>query len=393
MNKLCPPDKILNVKTNRCVLKTGNIGKKILKGTEHPKEPKAKKATKPKEPKISEEIRKQNSDDLIYLSGFLDTKIAEFIDNGQKKILRFSKSTRGYLKTEDIEKFFKEKKITIILRTPKKIIIHYTDLNIVCYMTFKTNETLDCIIMTYNDFSSNSYKKNDKDINVKKTELKKIDKKVILGSSLLNSDKSVGLLKYVIYTTYNSLTLDDIKTYYQKGTVLKRTDNYIYIHIHETDVIIYVKIEKGLYIIYIMTKTFYNILEQKPAPKPTPAPAPAPKYKKSLSSSTKIKKLNISYNFNKNTNYYDVLGVNKYDATENDIKKNYRLLSLRLHPDKTNKYDNELRAYAEEKFKLINQAYEILIDKQKREYYIRAKKYGRNNTDILADMKYVFKQV
>lgn len=376
MNKLCPPDKILNVKTNRCVLKTGNIGKKILK------------ETKTKKPKESEEIRKQNIDDLIYLSGFLDTKIAEFIDNGQKNILKFSKSTRGYLKTEDIEKFFKEKKITIIARTAKKIIIHYTDLNIVCYMTFKTNETLDCIIMTYNDFSSNTYKKN-----VKKTELKKIDKKVISGSSLLNSDKSAGLLKYVIYTTYNSLTLDDIKTYYQKGTVLKRTDNYIYIHIHETDVIIYVRIEKGLYVIYIMTKEYYNILEQKPAPKPTPAPAPAPKYKKSLSSSTKIKKLNISYNFNKNTNYYDVLGVNKYDASESDIKKNYRILSLRLHPDKTNKYDNELRAYAEEKFKLINQAYEILIDKQKREYYVRAKKYGRSNTDILADMNYVFKQV
>lgn len=33
MNKLCPPDKVLNPKTSRCVLKTGAIGKKILKAS------------------------------------------------------------------------------------------------------------------------------------------------------------------------------------------------------------------------------------------------------------------------------------------------------------------------------------------------------------------------
>jgi len=98
MTKLCPPDKILNIKTNRCVLRTGNIGKKILKETQEPKtkkpkepktkkpkEPKTKKSKEPKETKISEEIKKQIIDDLMHLSGFLDTKIAEFIDNGKKK--------------------------------------------------------------------------------------------------------------------------------------------------------------------------------------------------------------------------------------------------------------------------------------------------------------------
>ena len=52
MTKLCPPDKILNIQTNRCVLKTGNIGKKILKETNEPKEPKTRKPKEPKEPKV-----------------------------------------------------------------------------------------------------------------------------------------------------------------------------------------------------------------------------------------------------------------------------------------------------------------------------------------------------
>jgi len=286
---------------------------------------------------------------------------------------------------KDIEKFYKEKKITIISSTNKKIIIHYADLSIICHITFKTNEILDCIIMTFDDFISYKYK-NDNVSNVKKMELKKIDKKVIAGSLLLNSVKSAGFLKYIVYTSNNALTLDDIKTYYQKGTVLKKTDTYIYIHMHDTDHIVQVKIEKRLYIIFIMTKEYYNILQHKPSPVPVPKPM------KSLSSSTRIKQLNITYNFNKNTDYYDILGVNKYDATENEIKKNYRLLSLKLHPDKTNKYDDDLRKYAEEKFKLINQAYEILIDREKRDYYIRYKKYyGMSNSDILDRMVKDFK--
>ena len=61
--------------------------------------------------------------------------------------------------------------------------------------------------------------------------------------------------------------------------------------------------------------------------------------------------------------YYDVLGVGKSaDATE--IKKAYRKLAMKYHPDK-NPDDKE----AEEKFKEINEAYEVLSDETKRNNY------------------------
>lgn len=61
--------------------------------------------------------------------------------------------------------------------------------------------------------------------------------------------------------------------------------------------------------------------------------------------------------------YYKILGVPK-GATEQEIKKAYRKMALQYHPDK-HKGDKE----AEQKFKDINQAYEVLSDKQKRSAY------------------------
>jgi len=60
---------------------------------------------------------------------------------------------------------------------------------------------------------------------------------------------------------------------------------------------------------------------------------------------------------------YDILGVSK-GANDQEIKKAYRRLALQFHPDK-NKGNKE----AEAKFKEINQAYEVLSDKQKRAQY------------------------
>jgi DnaJ-class molecular chaperone len=58
--------------------------------------------------------------------------------------------------------------------------------------------------------------------------------------------------------------------------------------------------------------------------------------------------------------YYDVLGLPK-DATIEDIKKSYRKLALKTHPDKNNGDDSE--------FKKINTAYETLCDEElKRQY-------------------------
>lgn len=61
--------------------------------------------------------------------------------------------------------------------------------------------------------------------------------------------------------------------------------------------------------------------------------------------------------------YYEVLGVDK-SATPDAIKKAYRKLAIQYHPDK-NPGDKE----AEEKFKEINEAYEVLSDENKRSQY------------------------
>ncbi|UCC66219.1 MAG: J domain-containing protein [Deltaproteobacteria bacterium] len=61
--------------------------------------------------------------------------------------------------------------------------------------------------------------------------------------------------------------------------------------------------------------------------------------------------------------YYKVLGVSK-NATLDEIKKAYRKLALKYHPDR-NKGNKE----AEEKFKEINEAYAVLSDTEKRRQY------------------------
>lgn len=67
--------------------------------------------------------------------------------------------------------------------------------------------------------------------------------------------------------------------------------------------------------------------------------------------------------------YYDVLGVGK-DASEADIKKAYRKLSKKYHPDINKAPD------AEAKFKEVNEAYETLSDSQKRASYDQFGKAG-----------------
>ncbi|RJX75166.1 molecular chaperone DnaJ [Vibrio sinensis] len=61
--------------------------------------------------------------------------------------------------------------------------------------------------------------------------------------------------------------------------------------------------------------------------------------------------------------YYNVLGVSKGDSVK-DIKKAYKKLAMKYHPDK-----NPGDATAEEKFKEIKEAYEILTDEDKRREY------------------------
>ncbi|KAG7502134.1 hypothetical protein JOB18_014419 [Solea senegalensis] len=64
--------------------------------------------------------------------------------------------------------------------------------------------------------------------------------------------------------------------------------------------------------------------------------------------------------------YYSILGVSK-TATQDDIKKAYRKLALKWHPDKNPDNKDE----AERKFKELAEAYEVLSDKSKRDSYDR----------------------
>ncbi len=61
--------------------------------------------------------------------------------------------------------------------------------------------------------------------------------------------------------------------------------------------------------------------------------------------------------------YYEVLGVSR-SAAEREIKDAYRQLALKFHPDK-----NQGNKEAEEKFKEINEAYEVLSDAKKKQLY------------------------
>src|SRR5215470_12025405 len=61
--------------------------------------------------------------------------------------------------------------------------------------------------------------------------------------------------------------------------------------------------------------------------------------------------------------YYTVLGVNR-DASEEEIKKAYRKLAMKHHPDR-----NPNDKSAEEKFKEAKEAYEILTEPKKRAAY------------------------
>ncbi|MCT4585393.1 MAG: molecular chaperone DnaJ [Peptostreptococcaceae bacterium] len=71
--------------------------------------------------------------------------------------------------------------------------------------------------------------------------------------------------------------------------------------------------------------------------------------------------------------YYEVLGVEK-NANDREIKKAYRKMAMKYHPDK-----NEGNKESEEKFKEINEAYEVLSDSDKKARYDQFGHAGVNN--------------
>ena len=72
--------------------------------------------------------------------------------------------------------------------------------------------------------------------------------------------------------------------------------------------------------------------------------------------------------------YYEVLGVPK-NASDEEIKKAYRKLAMKHHPDRN---QGEAAKPAEEKFKEAKEAYEMLSDAQKRAAYDQ---YGHAGVD------------
>merc|ERR1719327_1652271 len=60
--------------------------------------------------------------------------------------------------------------------------------------------------------------------------------------------------------------------------------------------------------------------------------------------------------------YYELLEVGR-NAASDEIRRAYRRQALKWHPDKQ---DADNRAYAEERFKLVSEAYQVLSDPQKR---------------------------
>ena len=61
------------------------------------------------------------------------------------------------------------------------------------------------------------------------------------------------------------------------------------------------------------------------------------------------------------SNYYEVLGIKK-NASDTEIKKAYKKMAVRWHPDKN--LDN--KQYSEKKFKEISEAYQVLSDPEKK---------------------------
>jgi DnaJ-class molecular chaperone len=79
-------------------------------------------------------------------------------------------------------------------------------------------------------------------------------------------------------------------------------------------------------------------------------------------------------------NHYEVLGVNS-DASEQEIRKSYRNLSLKYHPDRNSDPEAGI------KFREINEANEILSDPQRRQQYDHELKFGnRTMEDELGDI-------
>eukprot|EP00347_Sterkiella_histriomuscorum_P009427 403341255 len=78
-------------------------------------------------------------------------------------------------------------------------------------------------------------------------------------------------------------------------------------------------------------------------------------------------------NYDKANDYYEILGVSQ-KCNEKDLKKAYYKLAQKYHPDKAGAADKK----SEEKFKMINNAYDLLKDEQNRKLYDQLREEAKN---------------
>ncbi|WP_395460150.1 ankyrin repeat domain-containing protein [Wolbachia endosymbiont (group A) of Aporus unicolor] len=90
--------------------------------------------------------------------------------------------------------------------------------------------------------------------------------------------------------------------------------------------------------------------------------------------SEKIDFRNFKYSFSFDADYYKILGVG-VDAEQDDIKKAYKALALKYHPDRN--LDNKEAAGRE--FKQLGKAYEVLVDPEQRKKYDKGRKSRIHN--------------
>ena len=89
-------------------------------------------------------------------------------------------------------------------------------------------------------------------------------------------------------------------------------------------------------------------------------------------------------------NYYEKLGLQD-NTSDDEVKKAYRKMAVKYHPDKQINKSDEEKKEAEIKFKEIAEAYEILLNKEK---YINENSFNHNNfSNVFIDPHTIFNQI